>query len=424
MPPVSPSSASPTSASSKQSRSRGSRNQRTKPVPHEQPEPPDPTASPVATSDQAIPHNPLKLKRDGKAPKGIVLGLGPEVAVIARPDTALPESGGARVVDIDYVASYDWKDAIDPTIVVPGTETFVPHPSSPRVWNDRRKPPYVLEPDPGRRYVDLDAHRLPTYPLLPLFDAADALSARIRWADVDFILDHAVLIRLLVWARGATQAFRADLERAGEGAVLVQRWERAVVEDRSAKGGRLDDAFTRRATKPARGVQDSAGHSRVVSYDFFGMRLVVRHRVDACLPGLTASLTGRTPYEVGSTPFTSVLVQTAVHARPYVTPDNHVAAYLAGIPYIHVGVVRDSEVQKVHMVRASAKVAREKHEVALEVLGQTLERVHDIVLACGRRGQLSVVCTNDVLKVFEKAGRACFLPDEVYSRFAGPGDNN
>ncbi|KAI0036708.1 hypothetical protein K488DRAFT_67342, partial [Vararia minispora EC-137] len=178
--------------------------------------------------------------------------------------------------------------------------------------------------------------------------------------------------------------------------------------------------------------------------DFFGMRLVVRHRVDACLPGLTAGLTGRTPYEVGSTPFTpesmarywgfeeesglvvteraptvacagrlisqSVLVQTVVHARPYVTPDDHVAAYLAGIPYIHVGVVRDGEVQKVHMVRASAKVAREKHEAALEVLGQTLERVHDIVL--GRRGQLSVVCTNGVLKVFEKAGGACFLPDE------------
>ena len=120
-------------------------------------------------------------------------------------------------------------------------------------------------------YVDSNGHRLPQYPLLPIFVAADVLGcdghSAIHWGSVDVLTDRNSLRKLLSFAEDPKpNDFRIDLELAGNWTLLLGRWETRTVEHSTMMG--YNDSFERMVTASAPGCEKAtlAGHHRVATY--------------------------------------------------------------------------------------------------------------------------------------------------------------
>jgi len=77
--------------------------------------------------------------------------------------------------------------------------------------------------------------------------------------------------------------FRIDMQLAGSKTVLMSRWEQFTKEQhgtRCSYGFNFEEAMT----DPGPGCDNGTGHHRIVTYDFDGLKMVVRFEVDACLP--------------------------------------------------------------------------------------------------------------------------------------------
>ncbi|KAH8993065.1 hypothetical protein EDB86DRAFT_3244229 [Lactarius hatsudake] len=197
--------------------------------------------------------------------------------------------GGARpkvpeyfpIDNVKYVASYNWVEAEKPTMVVPG---------SPAIWAERAVP-FTLEPDVSSIYVDQNTAQLSQYPMLPLFAAVDAIHGHqeaapsVDWPTVDVVTDRnglRKLLRLLSPSPGkAVRDFRIDVQLVGTKTLVLSRWESPTPEVNNGRsfGHAFEAAMTRAAPDCP-----SSGHQRVISYDMFNMKMVVRFGVDACFP--------------------------------------------------------------------------------------------------------------------------------------------
>ncbi|KAH9060204.1 hypothetical protein EDB87DRAFT_1831622 [Lactarius vividus] len=182
--------------------------------------------------------------------------------------------------NVKYVASYNWVEAEKPTMVVPG---------SPAIWTERAVP-FTLEPDASSIYVDQNTAQLSLYPMLPLFVAADAIHGQeeappVDWPTVDVVTDRnglRKLLRLLSPSPGrAVRDFRIDVQLVGAKTLVLSRWESPTPEISSGRSfGHAFEAAMARAAPDC----PSSDHQRVITYDMFNMKMVVRFGVDACLP--------------------------------------------------------------------------------------------------------------------------------------------
>ncbi|KAI9433788.1 hypothetical protein BJY52DRAFT_1218590 [Lactarius psammicola] len=187
--------------------------------------------------------------------------------------------------NVKYVASYNWVDAENPTMVVPG---------SPAIWTGRAVP-FTLQPDDGSVYVDQNSRQLSQYPMLPLFTAADAIHDQeappVDWPTVDVITDRNGLRKLLRWLNPSSgrevRDFRIDVQLVGTKTLVLSRWERPTHEMQTVRsyGHAFEAAMTRAAPDCP-----SSGHQRAITYDMFGMKMIVRFGVDACSPSLDSSV--------------------------------------------------------------------------------------------------------------------------------------
>ncbi|KAH9976432.1 hypothetical protein BGW80DRAFT_1549777 [Lactifluus volemus] len=87
------------------------------------------------------------------------------------------------IKNVKYVASYNWVNTENLTIVVPG---------SPAQWTVQAVP-FTLQPDNGTSIIDQNGARSPEHPMLPLFTAADTIhgkEAPVDWPNVDMITDR------------------------------------------------------------------------------------------------------------------------------------------------------------------------------------------------------------------------------------------
>ncbi|KAN0139682.1 hypothetical protein V8E53_002344 [Lactarius tabidus] len=191
--------------------------------------------------------------------------------------------------NVKYVASYNWVDAEKPTMIVPG---------SPAIWTERAVP-FTLQPDDNFIYVDRNTAQLSQYPLLPLFAAADAIHSQeatppVDWPTVDAITDRNGLRKLLRWLNPspgrAVRDFRIDVQLLGAKTLVLSRWESPTREIHTGRS--FGHAFETAMTCVAPDCP-SSGHQRVITYDMFGMKMIVRFGVDAYLPSpdLTAATT-------------------------------------------------------------------------------------------------------------------------------------
>lgn len=110
---------------------------------------------------------------------------------------------------------------------------------------------------------------MPTYPLLPLFRAADIMDEtrrnKVAWSTVDIVTDRNNLRKLLSWVEGSNDDFRIDVQLGGTRTLLLQRWEPKTTEDgRQGYGA----TFERTVTRPAPGCERGtlSGHHRVIKY--------------------------------------------------------------------------------------------------------------------------------------------------------------
>ncbi|KAI0044338.1 hypothetical protein FA95DRAFT_1497226 [Auriscalpium vulgare] len=215
---------------------------------------------------------------DGLVVSGVVATL--EIPDIV-PDCA---STDAAIRNVECIGSFDWVDSKIPTIIVP---------SCPPEWMGDTKLPFTLNPDvpttvPNHKQYHLSG---PSYALLPVIQAADAMTKAVDWPSVDFIVSRNFLTKLLRWIRGSSRKdgggwydFRLDLELVGGKTVLFTRWD-AGVWDGYSHSRSYGLNFEKATTSPAKGCDNGKmGHHRIVKYDFLGMTFVVRSQVDACLP--------------------------------------------------------------------------------------------------------------------------------------------
>ncbi|KAI9443010.1 hypothetical protein H4582DRAFT_1150430 [Lactarius indigo] len=188
--------------------------------------------------------------------------------------------------NVKYVASYNWVEAEKPTMVVPG---------SPAIWTERVVP-FTLEPDASSVYVDQNTAQLSQYPMLPLFTAADMIRDQdaappVDWPNVDVVTDRNGLRKLLRWLNPspgrAVRDFRIDVELVGTKTLVLSRWESPTPEVNSGRS--FGHAFEAAMTCAAPDCP-SSDHQRVITYDMFNMKMVVRFGVDACLSSPDASV--------------------------------------------------------------------------------------------------------------------------------------
>ncbi|KAF7297462.1 hypothetical protein MIND_00979900 [Mycena indigotica] len=296
------------------------------------------------------------------------------------------------IKNLKPLGSYNWTTAATPTIVVPGT---------PRAWMDRRLPIQVAA-DTGIVFVDQNSHHAPNgqtlVPLIAAVDKAHEINCRnarvaempFDWADeqIDFITDRNGLRKLLRWI-DMRQAYstaipaqtderrlkdwRIDMQLApGNRTVLFNRWEKR---DQEQMGGfSYGFNFEKATTTAARGVAESSGHHRIISYvselhskrlfptqlrqSFEGLKMVVRFEVDAYIPTPLSSssasdlddLVGRLAnMNVSKTPPTSLssqhdyaasLTSTRATASPEpVTLDNGLTVLEGGTHIPHTSLV-------------------------------------------------------------------------------------
>ena len=141
--------------------------------------------------------------------------------------------------------------------------TYVPV-GSPPVWRGRTMP-YAVPRDTGTVFVDQNAARLSSSPLLALVAAVSHHAPTFPLSSVDFVTDRNGLRKLWRWVSGDDGAgtFRIDIERVGARTVLMERWE---VERTQAGGPGYEKEFEKASTTPAAGCERATGHHRILTY--------------------------------------------------------------------------------------------------------------------------------------------------------------
>lgn len=117
-------------------------------------------------------------------------------------------------------------------------------------------------------------------PLLPLIRAVELMAnaspslavppgergpERVDWGKVDFVTDRSNLRKLLRWIGGssANRVLRIDAELAGDGTVLLNRWERR---NREYGQGSYGFNLEKTATTPLVGCEEATSYHRIVKY--------------------------------------------------------------------------------------------------------------------------------------------------------------
>ncbi|KAI0662130.1 glycosyl transferase family, a/b domain-containing protein [Cubamyces menziesii] len=368
-----------------------------------------------------------------------------------------------KLENFKCIGSYNWVDAPQPTIMVPG---------SPPVWRERPLP-FRVPYDSGLQVFDPNGYYMGSAStLIPLFRAVDVVAEEnadttMDWSAVDFVVDRSSLRKLLRWARRADSEtntdpqqsaegsksdahdFRLDLQLAGKKTVLVERWDTRTYQIAQPPKFGCRNNFDDAATSPASGCEMSKYHNRIVQYDLEGMRLVMRFEADACIPQegdlldafarltVTSSSSSSHPplppatvdsdtaiavLRGGSLTPHSSLIEIATRSPKALTThrwyETYTQLFLSQAQHFYVAVHQSglfSEVAKHQLaVPRLARYAQDEHmQRSLRQLVRVLGAVQALVKAHGQRGRLSVVCRGGRLELFERLSAARLSDDEL-----------
>ncbi|VUC28265.1 unnamed protein product [Clonostachys rosea] len=177
------------------------------------------------------------------------------MATITRAD--LPALGSSSssssfITDVKHLSSYNWIDAAEPTIAVPGC---------PPSWTPPKIPPQ-LSLDAGKVYIDQNAARHPDSPLEPLFRSLFHTNPTFDISSVDVVTDRNNIRKLLDFVNPNLDTYDLNQFRG-----FGNNFEKAYTSSEIAK---------------------STGHHRIISYSFGGLKFIVRHETDGYVKTLSS----------------------------------------------------------------------------------------------------------------------------------------
>ncbi|KAE9364907.1 hypothetical protein N431DRAFT_549309 [Stipitochalara longipes BDJ] len=180
----------------------------------------------------------------------------------------LIEEDSPEITDIEYVASYNWLDGGNPTILVPG---------SPPAWT----PPaegHQLKQDEGDFFRDINAAHYPSYPMEPAMRSILALQPNFDLQSVDLVGCGSTIGNLLRFAGSQTKPFRFDVDVVGDTILFVRRENSPteLIKDVRGYGHTFPENYTTWDSDSRRSVS----HQRMIRYEFGGLRFLVRTETD------------------------------------------------------------------------------------------------------------------------------------------------
>ncbi|KAJ3561667.1 hypothetical protein NP233_g10056 [Leucocoprinus birnbaumii] len=390
------------------------------------------------------------------------------------------------ITDCQYIGSYNWvSDHEEDSIIVPG---------SPREWQEQPLP-CTVPPDILGHYREQYDRRMSATPLLPLllsvnhwYERTHAQPSKFPWHSVDFVTNRNSLRHLLRilrrdncgsngtgghggkdYSRGSftnpySKPFRIDIELAGTKTILLNRWEPTDSEPLfiNSYGYNFENAFTREADAVSSIDEsgESARHHRINSYDFGGLKMVVRSEIDACIPAadslldtdsdegfpdadsttfipalppqlspgptstkfglkIIPSLNPPTPQshliELSTTKLSNFSTWNAKERYPQLyfsqVPNHYLASHVNGT----ITQINKRDLHKSPEILFYAPIVEPK----LRMLRKLLEMIQGEVVtqyrrSRGTRKSFSLVYINGRLKLFERVGDRC-LPDEAFA---------
>ena len=193
-------------------------------------------------------------------------------AEISRTDLQGVETpASATITDAQQLSSYNYIDKVQDklNIVVPG---------SPNLW----LPPRAhgqLEKDTGLIYIDQHATRHPRYPLETLFRALYESQPAFDITSTDVITDRNNIRKLLNFVSYQKRENFTIFVEVINNTVLLGRHEPVTHQVAGANPFRgYGHSFEKEYIQPL--IKGSTGHYRIISYNFAGMKMIVRHETD------------------------------------------------------------------------------------------------------------------------------------------------
>ncbi|KAF9223146.1 hypothetical protein BS17DRAFT_782437 [Gyrodon lividus] len=350
-----------------------------------------------------------------------------------------------QLKDFKAISSYSWIDAATPTIAVPG---------SPRVWANTHVT--RVPADKGVHYIDQNAARMQGHsPLLPLFVAIDNMNIQFRYDDLDLVTDRNNLRKLLRFVTGAKDEkdFRIDIDLAGKTCLLTRREEKNAETIVGFRG--FGHEYETAATTATRGCENATGHHRIVSYDFGGLKVLLRFEVDACVVGGTnddeflesfSALNIETPGVVTKSPALTPIAPSALSVKftmpRTLTPQGNMVEiktrashraldwieiypqlYLSQTPYLYVAKHERGNFQTVEKTQLNGATMRpyaKQAEASMGKLKILLGQILEVVRKEGNNVPLSLVCRGGELVLYKRAAGS-ENPTEKYitNKFTG-----
>lgn len=143
-------------------------------------------------------------------------------------------------------------------------------------------------------YIDQNAARNPSSPLEPLFRSLYSQKPDFQIGDIDLVTDRNNIRKLLRFVKGSsTDKFEIQVEIVGSKTALFTRVEEKTtdfIQGFRGFGHNFEKAYTK-------GPAGSTGHHRIVSYDFGGMKMIIRHETDGYIGSKTGSVAVTRPAE-------------------------------------------------------------------------------------------------------------------------------
>lgn len=376
---------------------------------------------------------------------------------------------GLQPKNATYLGSYTWIEATVPTIIVPG---------SPRLWTNKPLPISVAL-DHGYNFVDQNGHRMGSSTLLPLIRTVQDIESqsdtkpqdKFDWSSVDFVTDRNGLRKLLRWIvagpRDPPRDFRIDLQLAGSKTVLMNRWEQFTKEQhgtRRSYGFNFEEVMT----TPAPGCERGTGYHSIITYDFDGLKMVVRFESDAYLSSssessgskaaqeshadedseeaLLGALSGlsigpssqpsttsspsplsaadlkilRAGTQVPHSDLIEMTTRSEISAANFDWGDAYPQLYFSQTPHHYLAVHRSGTfftIAKRRIGTGDLVGVESRAQPGFKKLRKVLGEIQTRVKNGGAKGRISLVCKNGVLKVYERTSKESCLPEDSFAIF-------
>lgn len=149
---------------------------------------------------------------------------------------------------------------------------------SPPFWAPPSSQGEPLEQDKGDFYRDANAARFPIYPTEPAVRALLTVKSYVDLGAIDIIACASSLGNLLRFSRSIPSVFRFDIEMIGDTVFFVRKENSPTELIKDIKG--YGHTFPAAYTKWDDGLEKSVSHQRIITYDFGGLKCLVRFGCD------------------------------------------------------------------------------------------------------------------------------------------------